>query len=380
MLGSLVDHCVNGIIVLDKEYRVVVWNRWLEQHSDIKTQDIIDQSLFDQLPELSSGRLKGVIDNALLRGMASFLSQTLSKSPLPLRNPRNHSEKVEQAISVKPLITPQGERYCYIHIDDVTASAKREYHLRELTANAKVAQQTAEEIAELKSSFISTVSHELRTPMTSVLGSLGLLKGLLGDELSDDAKNLTNIAHQNTERLLSLINDILDIEKITSGGIELNYEAFDLMLFFHEAISANAGYATQQKVSFNITEYPHNLVLNADFAKLQQVMNNLLSNAAKHEPEGGAIDISAGQVDDQWIRITVKDHGPGISEEFQNQVFEKFSQADSSNTRGIEGTGLGLAIAKAIIDKHKGNIGFNSAPGEGAEFYIELPLEHIDTA
>ncbi|HFE37254.1 MAG TPA: HAMP domain-containing histidine kinase, partial [Gammaproteobacteria bacterium] len=226
-----------------------------------------------------------------------------------------------------------------------------------------------------KSNFISTVSHELRTPMTSVLGSLGLVKGLMKDSLPENGNRLIDIAHKNTERLLCLINDILDIEKISSGKIELKMEDFDLMLFIHEAINANAGYAERQNVSFNIVDYPNDtVILKADFAKLLQVMNNLLSNAAKFEPEGGHVDIKAQQRGDR-IRISVRDHGPGIPCEFQDKIFEKFSQADTSNTRNIKGTGLGLAIAKAIIEMHKGIIDFESEAGRGATFFIELPVQ-----
>lgn len=373
MLCDLVKHCVNGIIVLDKQYHVLIWNQWMEDHSNIPADKILNQSLFNYIPQLAGGRLQQVIDNSLSKGMSAFLSQTLSKSPFPLKNPRSPFEEIKQSISIKPLNTDHKENYCYIHINDVSPAVKREHRLRELTANAQFEQKTAEEVADMKSNFVAMVSHELRTPMTSVLGSLGLVKGLLGNELPENVQSLINIAHTNTERLIALINDILDIEKITSGGVELNYETFDLMLFLNEAINANMGYAERQKVSFKLTEFPQTTLLRADFAKLQQVMNNLLSNAAKHEPEEGFIEISAQRFQEK-VRISVKDHGPGIPEKFKNEIFDKFSQADNSNTRNIKGTGLGLAIAKAIIEKHEGEIGFISTLGEGAEFYIELPL------
>jgi len=374
VLDRIVDQCVSGIIVVDEHHRVITWNYWMEQHSNISAENILNQSLFEKLPEASNVRLKRAVDNALFKGMSSFLSQTLSKSPLPLSNPNNSSEKTEHTIAIKPVKTPRGGLYCYIHINDVTPAVKREHLLRELTTDAQKNQRVAEELAELKSNFVSTVSHELRTPMTSVLGSLGLLKGLMSNQLPKNAQSLVDIAHNNTERLLSLVNDILDIEKASSGSIELSYETFDLMLFLNEAIKSNAGYAEQQKVSFSITEFPQETFINGDFAKLQQVMNNLLSNAAKHEPRGGIIEVSARREENN-VRISIKDHGDGVPLAFQHKVFEKFAQADQSNTRKIKGTGLGLAIAKAIIDAHLGNISFVSTPGEGAEFYVELPVE-----
>lgn len=373
VLSSIVDQCVSGIIVLDNKQRVIIWNDWMEQHSNISAEDILNKPLFEYIPEASNIRLERAIENALFKGMSSFISQTLSKSPLPLSNPRKRSEKIEHSIAVKPIKTPKDLSFCYIHINDVTPAVKREKLLRELTTDAQNNQRAAEELAELKSNFVSTVSHELRTPMTSVLGSLGLLKGLMNDDIPKNAQSLIDIAHTNTERLLALINDILDIEKISSGGIELSYDTFDLLLFINDAIKSNLGYADQHKVTFTITEYPKDTLIDADFAKLQQVMNNLLSNAAKHEPEGGAIEIAAHCTGNR-IKISVKDHGPGIPNEFQEKIFEKFTQADQSNTRKIKGTGLGLAIAKAIVEMHSGNIGFISAPGEGAEFFMELPL------
>lgn len=227
---------------------------------------------------------------------------------------------------------------------------------------------------KLKEEFISTVSHELRTPLTSIRGSIGLLTGGLAGELSDKAKQLLAIAHNNTERLLMLINDILDLSKIESGQMDFNFQEIEVLPFLEEAIESNHGYAEQYGVEF-ILECSVNVngtKLQADANRLMQVMNNLMSNAAKFAPKGDKIKISAAR-HHQQIRISVTDHGCGIPKELESRIFDKFTQADSSDTRKVGGTGLGLNISKAMVEKHNGRIAFLSELGVGTTFYFDIP-------
>lgn len=225
----------------------------------------------------------------------------------------------------------------------------------------------------LKSEFVSTVSHELRTPLTSIRGSLGLVAGEVTGELPAQAKALIDIAYSNTERLLALINDILDIEKIQSGEIDFDLKPQPLLPLVEQAISANKGYAERHHVTFTLVEGLPDVMVNVDGERLMQVMSNLLSNAAKFSHADGKVEITVS-LENQRARITVIDHGVGVPDDFRGHVFDKFTQADSSDTRHKGGTGLGLSITQSIVEMMRGEIGFDSKPGVGTTFYFTLPV------
>ena len=225
----------------------------------------------------------------------------------------------------------------------------------------------------LKNEFVSMVSHELRTPLTSIRGSLGLVGGGVAGELPAQAKALIDIAYSNTERLLTLINDILDTEKIQSGKINFDFKPQPLLPLVEQAILANKGYAERHHVTFTLVEGLPGVRVNVDGERLMQVMSNLLSNAAKFSHVDGKVEISVS-LENQRVRIAVSDHGVGVPDSFRGQIFDKFTQADSSDTRHKGGTGLGLSITKSIVEMMQGEIGFDSKPGVGSTFYFTLPL------
>lgn len=229
------------------------------------------------------------------------------------------------------------------------------------------------EMDKMKNEFISTVSHELRTPLTSIRGSLGLLTSGTVGELPKSANDMLKIASNNTERLLLLINDILDIQKIESGKMSFNFERLDLNGFVNQAIAEHAEYGKQHGVTFILGRILEGVHVFADKDRLMQVMGNLLSNAAKFSNHGDNIEISVARHHDDRLRISITDYGAGIPDEFQPKLFERFTQSDSSDTRAKGGTGLGLSISKVITEKHGGLIGFVSKEGIGSTFYIELP-------
>ncbi|MEO2005068.1 MAG: response regulator, partial [Candidatus Poribacteria bacterium] len=216
-------------------------------------------------------------------------------------------------------------------------------------------------LAQLKDEFISTVSHELRTPLTSIQGSLGLMSMGGAGELTDQAKELLRIAYSNGDRLVRLINNILDIEKMESGKMEFRLDPIDINELIRQTIEENQPYAKQHSVEYTFDDPGGAVIVNADVDRLAQVMANLLSNAAKFSPENDIVSIHVAERPG-WIRVSVKDNGPGIPDSARNLVFEKFSQVDSSSTRQQGGTGLGLSICRAIINKH-----------DGTTFYFDLP-------
>ncbi|MDX8400106.1 MAG: response regulator, partial [Gallionellaceae bacterium] len=225
----------------------------------------------------------------------------------------------------------------------------------------------------MKTEFVSTVSHELRTPLTSIRGSLALLVGGVAGELSAKAKPLIDIAHKNSERLILLVNDILDMEKIESGKMEFKISPTKIMPLLEQALEANSAYAEQYNVSLKLEGNLAENMLNVDPNRLMQVLANLLSNAVKFSPLGDEVILSIS-CDGQHTRMEVKNRGSGIPEQFYSQIFQKFAQADSSDTRKKGGTGLGLSITKAIVEQMGGNIGFSSEPDVLTTFFVEFPV------
>lgn len=232
---------------------------------------------------------------------------------------------------------------------------------------------------QAKDEFVSTVSHELRTPLTSIAGSLGLLTGGAAGPLPPKAERLVGIAETNSRRLVRLINDILDIEKLESGAMQFSLQPLALDELVGRAVEALGGLRAEYGVSFQYRPPASSIAVNGDADRLTQVVANLVSNAAKFSPRGQTVEVSVEESGGRAL-IQVRDHGPGIAPEFRSRIFGKFAQADASDTRSKSGTGLGLAITKEIVELHGGRIGFGSTPGAGATFFVELPLAVVSRA
>lgn len=228
-------------------------------------------------------------------------------------------------------------------------------------------------VERLKSEFVSTVSHELRTPLTAIRGAVGLLnEGVVGD-LPIEARKLTEISEVNTNRLLMLIDDILDISKIELGELSYDFHLMDVRRFLEEVVRVIETYARQHDVKLVLKRYCNDVFINADHDRMMQVMYNLLSNAIKFSPQNGKVIISMECID-EGVKISIADSGPGIPKEFQGVLFDRFTQYDSSDSRRTGGTGLGLNITKALIEKHHGKIDFETGK-DGTTFYIILPTQ-----
>src|SRR5687768_529032 len=276
-----------------------------------------------------------------------------SMSGLKIRNPRRDGIDLICDWTVTPLVNFRQEVIAVIAQGrDVTAQLEAE---------------------RMKKEFTSTLSHELRTPLTSIIGSLQLINSGVMGEVEREVGELTEVAERNGQRLLDLINDLLDIEKIESGKLALAPELIPIDALVEEAIVLNKAFAERFNVRFDWHGDPQRKIF-ADRKRLLQVMTNLLSNAAKFSPDGGVVEITTEDAGAK-VRLAISDRGGGIPEGFRGRIFGRFTQADSTATRQKGGSGLGLAICKRLIELMQGRIGFDNRPGGGSTFWFELPRE-----
>ena len=225
-------------------------------------------------------------------------------------------------------------------------------------------------IEQMKNEFISIISHELRTPLTAISAALSLLNAGVAGDLTSDVKDIVGIAHNNSVRLGFLINDLLDMEKLVAGKMQFHLADHSLNALLEQAQRSNQPYADQFNVRIIVDPVDSHCRIMTDPDRFAQIMANLLSNASKFSPAGSCVTISTRK-EQKYMRILVQDQGPGIPEEFRSRIFQKFSQADSSDTRHKGGTGLGLAITRELAERMGGKVGFISEEGNGTTFWVD---------
>ncbi len=375
LLPYIVNNNDSGIIVLNNELKSVLINDWIIKHANLTKNKLLNQDIISLFPKIKDQRLHTVIDEAIKLGRSSLLSQALHKSPLPLyQDSIIHGTKklMLQRITIKP-IKQNEQTYCLIQVFDLSAAVERENLLKATAKKAKISKEQAESLSKIKTEFVSTISHELRTPLTSITGSVGLILGGATGNISTETTAMLEIVHRNSNRLLKLINELLDIQKIESGTVEYNFKSTKLTPIISNCIEMNNAYADKFDIKYNFISSKGDFNVYIDQERISQVILNLLSNATKFSEKNSTITIKTEQTAKN-VRIIFTDNGPGIPESFKNKIFTKFAQVNSEDNRMYAGSGLGLCICKSIIEHHNGKIDFYNN-SKGATFYFDLPLE-----
>jgi PAS domain S-box-containing protein len=341
---ALFENAADGILILDGTGRLESVNPAAERLFGCRAKDVVGHAAELLVPDLAN-----------LHEGGQLLGQVTESRGLRLDG---RSVPIEVAVTsfepFAPASDQRGEMRLYAAM------------VRDITQR--------KEIERLKNEFVSTVSHELRTPLTSIRGALGLLEGGVAGALPSLAVEMVRIARQNADRLVRLINDILDLEKMEAGKLVLRLQDVDAARLVAQALDSVRSMAAEANVRI-VSEVTLFEALRGDDDRLVQVLTNLLSNAVKFSPAGSVVTVRVGFAASRRARFEVRDQGPGIPHALQGRLFGKFQQLDASDGRLKGGTGLGLAISKSIVERHGGSIGVESLPGVGSTFWFDLPVQ-----
>lgn len=340
-----VEACPNGMVMVDREGKMVMVNTEIEHQFGYCREELIGQSVDMLVPSRLRSRH--------IRHRDEFTLQPETRrtgAGGDLIGLRKDGTEFPVEVGLNPIRTADGLLVLSVIVD--ISERKR--------------------MERLKDEFVATVSHELRTPMTSISASLGLLMGRWAGKLPEPATRLLAIAHKNSQRLVRLIDDILDIEKLEADPVVFNLERVNVRPLVEQAIEDNRGFAEGYGVDVELDSTSVDGLVNADPDRFVQVITNLLSNAIKFSPANGKVQVAVESRGDK-MRISVKDHGCGIPDKFKSRIFEKFAQADATSSRQKGGTGLGLSIVKKIVQRLGGEVGFDDALGGGTTFHVDLP-------
>lgn len=348
-LAAIVEFSHDAIIGLDVNGHIQTWNKGAEILYGYTAQEIHGQPMHFLSPESQ----RDIVDSLLEKTVNDISIQHVELE-------RRH--KLGHLIPVSVTLSP---------IKKATGSAGNTSQIIGMSSMDRDISERRE-IDKLKNEFISVVSHELRTPLTSIKGSLALILAKDKGQLTQQMHQLLQISSNNCERLIRLINDILDVEKMESGKLDFKMIKINLRNLIEHSVEETQAFADKYNVQLKVNT-PIEVYIHGDYDRLIQVMTNLISNAVKFSPPQGTVSIEI-KMQGHQVMVSVTDEGPGIPTEFQDRIFNKFAQADSASTRSKGGTGLGLSIVKAILDKHNSKISFTTEEGKGTTFYFCLAV------
>ena len=367
------DETRQGFVATDVEFRIVVWNRWMEIHSGHPAAEVVGRSIFDVYPDAVGRGIKEYYE-AAVAGRVTVVSHALHRYivPMPSTNVALGFKEMPQSGHIGPLLDGETVIGTVTILEDVSERLASEAQLRTQIAAQQRARSTAENALRAKDDFLSTLSHELRNPLSSVLGWTRILlsRADLDRTLLDRG---LHVIERNAAAQVKLIDDMLDMARIVAGKLSLDMQPVDLLNVVLAALDVVIPSATAKAIIIRTKLNPKTPRVRGDQDRLQQVIWNVLSNAVKFTDSGGLVEVTlepAGPT----ARIVVKDTGQGITEEFLPYVFERFRQNDSSSGRRYGGLGLGLALVRDLVQMHGGTVtAASDGLDKGSTFVIDLP-------
>ena len=373
------ENANQGVLVTDTELRISYCNRWIEKHTGKSGSEITGQGLFSTFPEIEDRGLAHYYHQAL-QGESRVLSHSFHQYLLLLPAPSVTSEvdRMQQSCRIGPLVDNDRIVGTITIVEDVTDRVTRERELKvqieekeRLLKSELAARQLAEENSRVKDEFLATVSHEIRAPLNAIRGwSLILRKGPVDSQTFNHAIDTID---RNVVAQSELIEDLLDISRMVTGQLNLEFQPVDLVEIINSAVDSISPTVTAKDQKLTKTFASDASFVVADRERLQQVLWNLLSNAIKFTPAKGAIEVDLLE-DENFVNVTVRDNGIGISPEFIPYVFDRFRQGDGGRRRRHGGLGLGLSIVKNLVALHGGSISVESeGEGHGTTFTVRLP-------
>jgi PAS domain S-box-containing protein len=363
---ELLEAAPDAIIEVDRDGRIVLLNAVTEEIFGYPRAELLGQPVEKLIPD--SARDRHGAHRASY--WANPITRPMGFGMILLARRRNGSEFPVE-ISLSPVKIDDGFRVTAI-IRDVSAKKKAEEAVRAANHQLELQNKELDRANRLKSEFLASMSHELRTPLHTIIGFTELLSEELEGPLNDKQKRFLSHVYQDSQHLLELINDILDLSKIEAGQLELHPEPFDAAYVISEAVNAIRPMAESRDITVESRLSGDTIIL-ADRVRFREILNNLLSNAVKFTPQGGRVWVENQPAPAGMVGFCVGDTGVGIAPEDHEAVFDKFRQVGAT-TRGVrEGTGLGLAIVKSFVEMHGGAITLLSAPGEGSRFVFTIP-------
>lgn len=286
----------------------------------------------------------------------------------PLRSPSGHRMGTLCVIDTEPRADlSDADRAA---LTDLAAWAELEFSVVAMSRAVTERDELRGRVEQLKDEIISVTGHELRTPLTGIRGSLGLLAAGVAGPLPDEARRMVDTAVRNTDRLIRLVNDMLDVERLAAGSMPIKDETVDLADVVDSAIEALAPVAAEASVTFDVRAEP--VAVSGDKDRLVQVVSNLVDNAMKFSAQGALVSVTVS-ADGSSAVLKVRDRGCGMPPEQLATIFDRFAQLDSGSARSRAGSGLGLAIVRGIVEAHAGSVSVESSPGEGSTFTVRLP-------
>jgi PAS domain S-box-containing protein len=373
-LAAIIESAEDAIVSKTLDGVITSWNQGAERLFGYEAHEIVGKHVSVLIPPDHADEEPAIL-RRIIAGERVEHYETIRV--------RKDGELIDVSLTVSPIRGAQGTIIGASKIArDITEQKRTKARLVEALRQTDESRKQAEEANRLKDEFVATISHELRTPLTAIIGWMVLVRG--GKLSQADHKRALETIERNAKSQAQLIEDLLDISRIVSGKMDLQVKLLMPSSIISAAVDAIKPAAEARSISLRMIIDPTAGPVLGDPERLQQVVWNLLSNAVKFTPEGGLVEARVLRVNSS-VEITVCDNGKGIEPKFLSQVFERFTQADSSSTRASGGMGLGLSVVKGIVELHGGEVrAFSEGMGKGATFTVSLPfresqrLPHLD--